>query len=105
MLSAILAEKDADSAENVIQVGIVETETHEEERVRDEITLERHREKMAPRLVRFVIVLSNDSLVGLGDVAMHFVNHGVASWHGRRQILHCCLNVGDLSMRCKGILD
>ncbi len=105
MFSAIFPEKDPDSAENVIQVGIVEAEAHEEERLGDEIALKRHREKMPSRLVGFIIVFGNDGLIRLQSVAMHFVNNGIASWHGRREILHGGLDIGNLSMRPKRILD
>ena len=105
MFPAVFPEKDSDSAENVIHVGIIEAESQEEKGLGDEIALKRRREKMSSRLVGFVIVFGNDGLISLGNVAMHFVNNGVSSWHGRREILYGGFNIGNLSVGLKRILD
>jgi len=41
MLSAILPEKNANSAQNIAQIRVVKTETHKEKRLGNEITLKR----------------------------------------------------------------
>jgi len=102
---SILAEEKSDSTKDIAQIGIVEAEADKEKRLGDEITLERGGKQMSGGLIGFIVILGNNGLVGLRNIAVHLVNDGITARDGRRKVVHRDLNVRRFPRRSEGILN
>jgi hypothetical protein len=105
VLANVGAKQDADSAEDVVNVRICETEPEEEERLRNKIALETLDEKTSLHRVLLIVILRNDGFVRLCHAAMHFVEDDIAAPSRVGQILLGELQIDYLASVFEGTLQ